>query len=174
MNSMTPNRMTSEQATLQAEVEQFIYSEAAMVDQARWQEWLELYTEDMVYWAPSWVNENELTSDPEAEVSIIYMNNRKELEHRIWRFTSGESPASYPLPRTNHMVSNVSITSVSDDKIEVSSNWMSQTYRDKEQIIYGGFYEHTLVRVGGELRISYKKVVLLNDIVVGFVDVYHL
>ncbi|MBV1960934.1 MAG: hypothetical protein KUG52_03015, partial [Immundisolibacteraceae bacterium] len=84
--------MTTERATLQAEVEQFIYSEAAMVDQGRWQQWLELYTEEMVYWAPSWVNENELTSDPEAEVSIIYMNSRKELEHRIWRFTSGESP----------------------------------------------------------------------------------
>jgi len=164
----------SDKTALQIEVEQFIYREAAMVDQARWQEWLEMYTEDMTYWAPSWVNENELTSDPEAEVSIIYMNNRRELEHRIWRFTSGESPASYPLPRTNHMVSNVAITDVSDDQVTVSSNWMSQTYRDKEQLIYGGFYEHTLVREDGEFKISYKKVVLLNDVVVGFVDVYHL
>ena len=164
----------SDKTALQIEVEQFIYREAAMVDQARWQEWLEMYTEDMTYWAPSWVNENELTSDPEAEVSIIYMNNRRELEHRIWRFTSGESPASYPLPRTNHIVSNVAITDVTGYQITVSSNWMSQTYRDKEQLIYGGFYEHTLVRKDGEFKISYKKVVLLNDVVVGFVDVYHL
>ncbi len=159
---------------LQIEVEQFIYREAAMVDQSRWQEWLQMYTEDMIYWAPSWVNENELTTDPEAEVSIIYMNNRKELEHRIWRFTSGESPASYPLARTNHMVSNVTLTDINDDQIVASSNWMSQTYRDKEQRIYGGFYEHTLVRQDGDLKISKKKVVLLNDVVDGFVDVYHL
>lgn len=164
----------SETTELQIEVEQFIYREAAVVDQGRWQEWLEMYTEEMIYWAPSWVNENELTTDPEAEVSIIYMNNRKELEHRIWRFTSGESPASYPLPRTNHMVSNVAITAVDGDEITVSSNWMSQSYRDKEQRIYGGYYTHTLIRQSGELKISRKVVVLLNDVVDGFVDVYHL
>lgn len=164
----------SDKTALQVEVEQFIYREAAMVDQSRWQEWLEMYTEEMVYWAPSWVNENEMTTDPETEVSIIYMNNRKELEHRIWRFTSGESPASYPLPRTNHLVTNVAITDVTGDQVTASSNWLSQSYRDKEQFIYGGFYEHTLVRQDGEFKISKKKVVLLNDVVTGFVDVYHL
>lgn len=168
------NSQTADKSALQIEVEQFLYREAYLVDQARWQEWLELYTEDMTYWAPSWVNENELTTDPEAEVSIIYMNNRKELEHRIWRFTSGDSPASYPLPRTNHMVSNVAIQQVDDQRIVATSNWMSQIYRDKEQLIYGGYYQHTLVRDQGELKISNKKVVLLNDVVVGFVDVYHL
>lgn len=164
----------SDKTALQVEVEQFIYREAAMVDQSRWHEWLEMYTEEMIYWAPSWVNENEMTTDPETEVSIIYMNNRKELEHRIWRFTSGESPASYPLPRTNHLVTNVAITDVTGDQVTASSNWLSQSYRDKEQFFYGGFYEHTLVRQDGEFKISKKKVVLLNDVVTGFVDVYHL
>ena len=164
----------TDKTALQVEVEQFIYSEAALVDQARWQEWLELYTEDMNYWAPAWVNEHEMTSDPEAEVSIIYMDNRKELEHRIWRFTSGESPASYPLPRTNHIVSNVMVKEVSGDQVVASSNWMSQCYRDKEQIIYGGFYEHTLVRAGDSFQIKKKKVILVNDVVFGYVDVYHL
>lgn len=165
----------TDKTALQVEVEQFIYREAAMVDQSRWQEWLEMYTEDMTYWAPSWVNENELTSDPETEVSIVYMNNRKELEHRIWRFTSGESPASYPLPRTNHLVSNVAITEVDGDQVTASSNWMSQTYRDKEQRLFGGYYQHILTRQDdGAFKISHKKVVLLNDVVDSFVDVYHL
>lgn len=164
----------TDKTALQVSVEQFIYGEAALVDQARWQEWLELYTEDMTYWAPAWVNEHEMTDDPEAEVSIIYMNNRKELEHRIWRFTSGESPASYPLPRTNHMVSNVMVKETSDEQVVASSNWMTQCYRDKEQIIYGGFYEHTLVRAGDSFQIKKKKVILVNDVVFGYVDVYHL
>ena len=75
----------TDKTTLQLEVERFIFEEAALVDQGRWQAWLDMYTEDMVYWAPSWVNEQEMTTDPEGEVSIIYMNSRKELEHRIWR-----------------------------------------------------------------------------------------
>lgn len=164
----------TDKTALQGEVERFIFDEAAMVDQGRWQEWLEMYTEDMVYWAPSWVSENELTSDPEGEVSIIYMSSRKELEHRIWRFTSGESPASYPLPRTNHIISNVRVLQDTADRVVAASNWLTQCYRNKEQFLYGGYYEHTLARTRDGFKISAKKVVLLNDVVLGYVDVYHL
>lgn len=159
---------------LQVQVERFIFDEAALVDQRRWSDWLNLFTEDMVYWAPSWADEAELTTDPEAEVSIVYMSSRKELEHRIWRFTSGESPASHPLPRTNHLVSNVRILEETPDTVVAASNWLTQCYRNKEQFFYGGHYEHTLLRTGDGLRIRAKKVVLLNDVVLGYVDVYHL
>ena len=164
----------TDKTVLQIEVERFIFEEAALIDQGRWQAWLEMYTEDMVYWAPSWVNEQEMTTDPEGEVSIIYMNSRKELEHRIWRFTSGESPASYPLPRTNHIISNVRILENRKDRIVAASNWLTQCYRNKEQFLYGGNYEHTLIRGDAGFKISKKKVVLLNDVVLGYVDVYHL
>lgn len=164
----------SEKNLLQVDVERFIYEEAALVDQRRWPEWLQMFTEDMVYWAPSWVDEGELTGDPEGEVSIIYMSSRKELEHRIWRFTSGESPASYPLPRTNHMVSNVRILQETAETVVTASNWLTQCYRNREQFFYGGYYEHTLARIGSGFRIRAKKVVLLNDVVLGYVDVYHL
>jgi 3-phenylpropionate/cinnamic acid dioxygenase small subunit len=165
----------TEKSLLQVDVERFIFDEAALVDQRRWRDWLELFTEDMTYWAPSWVDESELTTDPEGEVSIIYMSSRKELEHRIWRFTSGESPASYPLPRTNHLVSNVRVLSETADTVVAASNWLTQCYRNKEQFFYGGQYEHTLVRQpDGGYRIRAKKVVLLNDVVLGYVDVYHL
>lgn len=159
---------------LQVDVERFIFDEAALVDQRRWSEWLQMFTEDMVYWAPSWADEGELTQDPEAEVSIVYMSSRKELEHRIWRFTSGESPASYPLPRTNHMVSNVRILSETADTVVATSNWLTQCYRSKEQFFYGGHYEHMLLRTADGFKIRSKKVVLLNDVVLGYVDVYHL
>ncbi len=52
----------TDKTILQIEVERFIFEEAALIDQARWQAWLEMYTEDMVYWAPSWVNEQEMTT----------------------------------------------------------------------------------------------------------------
>lgn len=159
---------------LQVDVERFIFDEAAMVDQRRWSEWLQMFTEDMVYWAPSWADEATLTQDPEAEVSIVYMSSRKELEHRIWRFTSGESPASCPLPRTNHMVSNVRVVDETADTVVAASNWLTQCYRNKEQFFYGGHYEHTLARTADGFKIRAKKVVLLNDVVLGYVDVYHL
>src|SRR3970040_929251 len=87
-----------------------------------------------------------MTTDLEGEVSIIYMSSRKELEHRIWRFTSDESPASYPLPRTNHIISNVKILQDRKDSVIAASNWLTQCYRNKEQVLCGGYYEHTLAR----------------------------
>ena len=51
---------------------------------------------------------------------------------------------------------------------------MIQCCRNKEQFLYGGYYEHTLARIESGFKISAKKVMLLNDVVLGHVDVYHL
>ena len=160
------------EATFRAE--QLLRREAFYADHGRWRDWLALYLENATYWVPAWQSETQLVTDPLTEVSILYADSRRELEHRIWRFTSGESPASYPLPRTNHLVSNVRVLSETADTVVAASNWLTQCYRNKEQFFYGGYYEHTLVRTADGFKIRSKKVVLLNDVVLGYVDVYHL
>ena len=37
---------------LLTEVEQFLYREAQLLDEGRFHEWLELFTEDVSYWMP--------------------------------------------------------------------------------------------------------------------------
>lgn len=154
--------------------EQLLRREAFYADRGRWQDWLSLYTQDATYWVPAWQSENQLVTDPLTEVSIIYADSRRELEHRIWRFTSGESAASTPLPRTNHLIQNVLIQEEHADGLKVSANWLSQSYRGAEQYFYGGYYEYDLVHQMDELKIRAKKVVLINDRVDGYVDLYHL
>ncbi len=165
--------MTQEQQELHR-VEQLLRREAYYADRGLWNDWLDLYTEDAVFWVPAWASETELVTDPETEVSIIYSDSRRELEHRIWRFTSGESAASTPLPRTNHLVQNVLIQDRADATLRVSANWLSQSYRAGEQYLYGGYYEYGLVEQADALKIQRKKVVLINDCVDGYVDLYHL
>ena len=148
--------------------------EAYCADQRLWDDWLNLYTEDAVFWVPAWASESELVTDPETEVSIIYSDSRRELEHRIWRFTSGESAASTPLPRTNHLIQNVLVHERAQARWRVSANWLSQSYRAGEQYLYGGYYEYQLVEQADALKIQRKKVVLINDRVDGYVDLYHL
>lgn len=155
-------------------VELLLRREAYYADHGRWDDWLRLYAEDAVFWVPAWQSESELVSDPETEVSIIYSDSRRELEHRIWRFTSGESAASTPLPRTNHLIQNVLIQDCSAEQLTVSANWLSQSYRAGSQYLYGGYYEYLLVPRDGELLIQRKTVVLINDCVDGYVDLYHL
>ena len=161
-------------ATALARAQELLHREAYYADRGRWQDWLELYLADATFWVPAWQSENQLVSDPLTEVSILYADSRRELEHRIWRFTSGESAASTPLPRTSHLVGNVLVHAAHAGALRVSASWQSHSYRAGESYLYGGWYEYDLADHAGQLRIRAKTVVLINDRVDGYVDLYHL
>jgi len=85
--------------TLQAATA-LLHDEGLCLDERRWDDWLALYVEDAVYWVPAWKSENETTTDPARELSLIYYQGRGGLEDRIWRLKSGLSVAANPLRRT--------------------------------------------------------------------------
>ena len=153
-----------------------LYQEAAYLDERRWQEWLALYTEDAEFWLPAWDEDARPTDDPQSQLSLIYYSNRVGLEDRVWRIQSGFSPATSPLLRICHLITNVRITEVVRDQPHVSSHWQVQIYRPEKQqaFTYFGFYEHVLRPEAGSLRIAKKKIILLNDVVEGVLDVYHV
>ncbi len=153
-----------------------LYREAAYLDERRWEEWLALYTEDAEFWVPSWDEEGRPTSDPQSQLSLIYYSGRSGLEDRVWRIRSGLSPASSPLVRTCHLITNVRLTAVVDGHPQLSSHWQVHVYQPEKRhaFTYFGFYEHGLREEGGELRIARKKVLLLNDVVETVLDIYHV
>ena len=155
---------------------ELVYREAAYLDERRWSEWLALFTEDAEFWVPAWDDEYQLTDDPRSQLSLIYYGNRSGLEDRVWRIESGLSPASIPLARTCHLVTNVRITDVVDTQVHLSSHWQVHIYRPEKQqsFTYYGFYEHILRPEGDTLRIAKKKVILLNDVVESVLDIYHV
>jgi 3-phenylpropionate/cinnamic acid dioxygenase small subunit len=153
-----------------------LYREAAYLDERRWSEWLALYAEEAEFWVPAWDDEYRPTDDPRSQLSLIYYTNRASLEDRVWRIESGLSPASIPLARTCHLITNVRITDVVETQIHLSSHWQVHIYKpDKQQgSTYYGFYEHVLRAEGDILRIIKKKVMLLNDVVESVLDIYHV
>ena len=112
----------------------------------------------------------------DEELSLIYYSSRAGLEDRVWRIQSGLSPASSPLIRTCHLITNVRITNVVHGQSHVSSHWQVQIYRPEKQeaFAYFGFYEHVLRLEGEQMRIARKKIVLLNDVVESALDIYHV
>jgi 3-phenylpropionate/cinnamic acid dioxygenase small subunit len=155
---------------------ELLYQEAAYLDERRWAEWLALYTEDAEFWVPAWDEDGRPTDDPQSQLSLIYYNSRAGLEDRVWRIQSGLSPASSPLVRTCHLVTNVWVAGAENDRLHVSSHWQVQIYRPEQQqaFSYFGFYEHVLRPEGDRLRIARKKITLLNDVVESVLDVYHV
>jgi len=161
---------------LLARCAELLYEEAAYLDERRWSEWLALYTEDAEFWLPAWDETDQPTNDPQSQLSLIYYDTRAGLEDRVWRITSGFSPASNPLARTCHFITNVRITDIVSNQPSVSSHWQVQFYKPEQQqtFSYFGFYEHVLRPEGEKLRIAKKKITLLNDIVASALDIYHV
>jgi benzoate/toluate 1,2-dioxygenase beta subunit len=151
-----------------------IYKEVTALDRRKWEEWLACFSEDAEYWVPAWDNDSVLTEDPASEISLIYISGRVGLEERVFRITRTVSPASIPLPRTTHLVSNIQVHE-REDGTHASAAWMNQVYRPNihEQIIYSGFYEYQFTS-GAELLIRKKKITLNNDYAESVLDIYHL
>ena len=57
---------------LYAEVTAFLNREARLLDAQQWHDWLELYWEDAIFWAPATRMEGGYTNDPELELNFIF------------------------------------------------------------------------------------------------------
>ena len=148
--------------------------EAEYLDRRRWQDWLSLYTEDAVFWAPAWAGDETWTSDPQRQVSLIWAD-RLNLAARIFRVEGGDSFASVPLPLTVHLVTGIALTSVAAETVEVRANWLVHSFlRISGAIVRAGRYEYGLRRAGAELKIVRKKVFIHDDAITGAIDFYNI
>jgi 3-phenylpropionate/cinnamic acid dioxygenase small subunit len=149
--------------------------EAVYLDEQRWDEWLALFVPDCEYWVPSWKNEEELTSNPQAELSHIYYASRAGLEDRIVRIRSRRSPASTPMPRTSHLLSGFLPLGTPDAQhIRLRSSWACHVFfpRIHESHAFFGRAEHELVLKDGNWLIAKKKTILQNDYIPTMLDIY--
>lgn len=156
------------------EAEEFLYREALLLDRGDWDEWLELYAPDAIFWMPAWRDETHPTADPDSELSLIYYNGRRNLEDRVWRARSGLSVASTPRPRTVHAVTNVLVTHAEEGETDVSACFSVHLHdpRAERTHVFFGRYEYRFQRRGGDWRIARKKILLLNDVIPTVVDFY--
>lgn len=154
-----------------------IEEEGLLLDEARWDEWLALFTDDVRYWVPTWRGDGRLSTDPELEMSHIYYQDRDALADRVARFTSPDSPASNPRPRTTHMIGATrSLRGSEPASMMVRSSWATHIYhpRDRTSHVLFGSRQDTVVRCGEGWRIAAKTVVIQNDFIPTMLDIYCL
>jgi 3-phenylpropionate/cinnamic acid dioxygenase small subunit len=157
-----------------SEAAQLLYREADLLDRRDFDNWLELYTPDCVFWMPAWRDDGTQTEDPEKELSLIYYRGRRNLEDRVRRIRSGLSVASAVLPRVCHLIGNVSVEPPVGRTQKVRSAFNVSVYdvRTDRSHTYFGHYDHLLVAEEGRRRIASKVIYLLNDVVPTALDVY--
>ncbi|MBK5542263.1 benzoate 1,2-dioxygenase small subunit [Pseudomonas sp. TH05] len=155
-------------------VRDFLYREARYLDDKDWDSWLELYAADATFWMPSWDDNDQLTEDPQREISLIWYGNRCGLEDRVFRIKTERSSASIPDTRTSHNLSNIELLEQGDGLCRVRFNWHTLSFRYKTVDSYFGSSFYTLDVRGDHPLILAKKVILKNDYVRQVVDFYHL
>lgn len=155
-------------------VRDFLYREARYLDDKDWDSWLELYAPDATFWMPSWDDSDQLTEDPQREISLIWYGNRSGLEDRVFRIKTERSSASIPDTRTSHNLSNIELLEQGDGQCKLRFNWHTLSFRYKTVDSYFGCSFYTLDVRGENPLILAKKVILKNDYVRQVVDIYHL
>ena len=151
-----------------------LHREAWCLVNKRWDDWLALYTDDAVYWAPAMVGDEGWTDDPDNDVSLMYMD-KAGLEARVFRIEGHDSYATDPMPHTAHLVTNVLVLGEADGLAQVAATWMVHSYmRVRGGSVRGGLYEYGLRETADGLRVARKKIFIHDDRIVGPIDVYNV
>lgn len=148
--------MTVAAPSLRADVEDFLYIEAAMLD--RWQvdEWLSLWTEDGRYVVPTNDNPDE---DPDNDLMYVY-HDYKLLQGLVVRLKSVRAHREYPWSTTRHIVTNVRVVGEEGDDVLVEANFTVWRFRNRDRDSYVGRYDYRLARSGGGFKIRRKRIQL--------------
>lgn len=142
-------------AVSRAEVEDFLYLEAALLDAWKLDEWLTLLTEDATYRVPS---NDRPESDPRGTLFTI-ADDMARLRSRVTRLKDRNAHAEFPPSRTRRIISNVRIVQM--NPLRVEANFVVYRYRRNEDVrTYVGLYRYCLRREAGQLRIAAREAVL--------------
>jgi 3-phenylpropionate/cinnamic acid dioxygenase small subunit len=155
---------------LKEEIEQFLYREAELLDARRYEEWLDLFTEDTRYWMP--MRRNVPAEEPAREftregVDVNWFDEGKDtLTRRVKQIRTGVHWAEQPPSRICHMVSNVQVLGgppggASPAEVPVNSRFLIYRNRvETETDLLVGKREDLLRRVDGGWRIARRKIIL--------------
>jgi 3-phenylpropionate/cinnamic acid dioxygenase small subunit len=159
---------------LKQKMEEFFYHEAELLDERRYEEWLELLADDVRYWMPMRRNvkfgelEREFTREGQ---DINWFDEGKDtLTRRVQQILTGVHWAEEPLSRICHLVSNIQLLHVRPSALEPSEVTVKcrfLIYRNRvetETDILVGKREDVLRRVNGQWKISQRKIVLDQNV----------
>jgi 3-phenylpropionate/cinnamic acid dioxygenase small subunit len=159
---------------LKQEIEAFLYQEAELLDERRYEEWLELLAEDVRYWMPMRRNvrfgelEREFTREG---LDINWFDEGKDtLSRRVQQILTGVHWAEEPLSRICHMVSNIQLLHVNPsllEPVEVAVKCRFLIYRNRvatETDLLVGKREDVLRRVNAQWKIAQRKIILDQNV----------
>ena len=142
------------------ELQAFIFHEARLLDERRWDEWRALFTVDGRYWVPL---QGGAQADDGAHNSIAD-EDRLLLSLRIERLKNPRAHSQHPPSTCQHVLQQPTLDRSDPDTglYELRSPFIYTEVRGAECVVLTGCYRHHLVCIEDHLRIRLKRVDLLN------------
>ena len=144
-------------AVSRAEIEDFLFHEADLLDNWRLDEWLALMTDDAAYFVPP----NDRPDADHRFTLFTIADDIVRLRERVIRLKDPNCHAEYPPSRTRRLITNVRITGSDGGVISVEANFAVHRYRRGEPVReFVGHYRHKLRRVNGALKIAERSAII--------------
>ena len=153
---MDPSAVTPEE---RRDIEHFLFREAQLADESRYEEWEALLAEDMHYWVPAGPG----AFDPNRDVSIIN-DNRTRLATRLRQLRTGTRHSQSPPSVMRRLISNI-VCEKSEGEYRVAANFVLYEYQIQSTGMintWPGRVEYRLRRTGDRLLMTAKKVTLIH------------
>jgi PAH dioxygenase small subunit len=143
------------------EVNQLLIAEAELLDDRRFEEWLELMTEDVEYTAPVRVTRRNPAPDV-VDAALLFDENLASLTLRVKRLRTDVAWAEDPPSLTRRFVSNVRVApaDTGEDELAVKSNLLlfrSRGDRGQHDLL-SSQREDVWRRVDGALRLARRRI----------------
>ena len=155
--------VTSPQA-LWLELMQFYIREAWLLDERKFQEWLGLFTEDVLYFMPRRKNvprrESHREVTPLGDLALIE-DDKRYLEMRVARLETGMAWAEDPPSRTRHLVGNLVAEPLDSGDVQAKTAFLVyRSHLETDQQLLAGSREDVLRRVDGAWKVAKRTIVL--------------
>jgi 3-phenylpropionate/cinnamic acid dioxygenase small subunit len=155
--------MTASQ-TLWLELTPFYIREAWLLDERRFKEWLELFTDDVLYFMPRRKNvpireaHRELTQLGDL---AILEEDKRYLEMRVARLETGMAWAEDPPSRTRHMIGNLEAEALDNGEVKARTAFLVyRSHLETDAGLLSGWREDVLRRTDGGWKIARRMIVL--------------
>lgn len=158
---------------LRSEVESFLFHEARLLDENRFEEWLALLADDAPYWMPVFETlEGDADNSPVEGQWAVMEEGKPFLAKRFERLQTGMAHSELPRSRTRRLVTNVLVEG-DGEEVTVRSNFiLFQGRRDKDGDFFVGRREDRLRRAGDSWLIAGRKVFLDHRVMPRAISVF--